>query len=158
MTSPPYFFSSSLIPTTLSRNSIDDADLEGYITTHYSLSGPLVHSAVRSRRPRMSIHVLALTVYIWLLAHHSPTVSSRHSHKVSSHHRLPPALRPQKLGLVRQNAINISSHRFVYAWPPCARSFFFFFFLNPNFYPAVRSTWYRGGHISIYVLCLGVCW
>jgi hypothetical protein len=62
----------------------------------------------------LSIHVLALTVYIWLLAHLSPTVLS--------HYRLPPALGPQKLGLVRQNAINISSHRFVYARPPCIRS------------------------------------
>jgi len=34
-------------------------------------------------------------------------------------------------------------------------SFFFFFFLNPNLYPATRPTRDRGGHASIYVLCLG---
>jgi hypothetical protein len=57
---------------------------------------------------------LALTVYIPLLVHCSPTVLS--------HYRLPPALGPQKLRLIRQNAINISSHRFVYAQHPCIRS------------------------------------
>jgi hypothetical protein len=118
----PTFFPSSWIPTILSRNSIDDAGLEGYITTHYPLSGQPAHSAVCSRRSRMSIHVLALMVFIWLLTHHSPTLSSGHSDTVSSRHRFPPALGPQKLGLVRQNAINISSHRFVYARPPCVRS------------------------------------
>ncbi|KAI0289496.1 Six-hairpin glycosidase [Russula brevipes] len=50
----------------------------------------------------LSTHVLALAVYIPLLAHCSPTVSSNY--------QLPPALGPQKLGLVRQNAITISSH------------------------------------------------
>ncbi|KAI0289494.1 hypothetical protein BC826DRAFT_1031471 [Russula brevipes] len=45
--------------------------------------------------------VLALLLYIPLLAHCSPTVSS--------HHQRPPTLDPQKLRLVRKNAIEIST-------------------------------------------------
>jgi hypothetical protein len=94
----PYNQRFGSFPTTLSWNLIAAwRSMEGiYCSVIFTLAYPLM----------FSMHVLAFGLYVPLLALASPTPSSQY--------QFPPELSPQKLSLVRENAIKISNERSVH--------------------------------------------
>jgi len=102
------------------RSTAPNWNLISYATARnaysYSTISPLCRTS-RTRAPRMfsPLYILALALYFPLFALGSPAVLS--------HYPLPPPLCNRTLSLVRENAINISTHRSVYAPPtPSPRS------------------------------------